>query len=128
MEAARNNYLFYVVGVDRLFKGDFYVNAQFIQKIIFDYGREYLEDEFQSGVSLYTYKEFELFNRKIVPEVRALYEINGNGFFITPKVTYKWSDTLEISLGMNIFEGDRDTIFGYFTDNDQVFFEAKYIF
>ncbi|MBN2224612.1 MAG: DUF1302 family protein [Deltaproteobacteria bacterium] len=128
LETARDSYLFYVVGVDRLFKGDFYVNAQFIQKIIFNYDRSYIEDEFQSGVSLYTYKEFELFGRKVVPEVRALYEINGNSFFIMPKVTYKWSDTLELSLGLNIFEGDRDTIFGYFTDNDQVFFEIKYIF
>lgn len=128
LEAARNDYIFYVVGVDRLFKGDFYVNAQFIQKIIFDYDQSYIEDEFQSGVSLYSYKEFELFGRKIVPEVRALYEINGGGFFITPKVTYKWSDTLEIGCGLNIFEGERDTIFGYFTDNDQVFFEVKYIF
>ena len=128
LETARDSYLFYVVGVDRLFKGDFYVNAQFIQKIIFNYDRSYIEDEFQSGVSLYTYKEFELFGRKVVPEVRALYEINGNSFFVMPKVTYKWSDTLELSLGLNIFEGDRDTIFGYFTDNDQVFFEVKYIF
>lgn len=128
LEAVRNSYLFYVVGVDRLFTGDFYVNAQFIQKVIFGYDGGYIEDEFQSGVSLYTYKEFELFNRKIVPEVRALYEINGKSFFITPKVTYKWSDTLELSLGMNIFEGGRDTIFGYFSDNDQVFFEVKYIF
>jgi hypothetical protein len=128
LEASRNNYIFYVVGVDRLFKGDFYVNAQFIQKIIFDYGHDFIEDEFQNGVSLYAYKEFELFGRKIIPEVRAIYEINGDDFFIMPKVTYKWSDTLEFSLGLNIFEGDRDTIFGYFSDNDQAFFEVKYIF
>ena len=77
---------------------------------------------------IYAYKEFELFGRKIMPEVRAIYEINGDDFFIMPKVTYKWSDTLEFSLGLNIFEGDRDTIFGYFSDNDQAFFEVKYIF
>jgi hypothetical protein len=128
LDSIKNNYLLYVVGVDRLFANDFYVNLQFVQKAILDWGHNYVEDEFQSGLTLYTYKEFELFGRKIVPEVRALYDINGEGFFITPKVTYKWTDDLEFCLGMNIFEGKRDSVFGYFTDNDQAFFEIKYIF
>jgi hypothetical protein len=128
LDTTKNNYLLYVVGVDRLFANDFYVNLQFVQKVILDWGHDYIEDEFQSGLTLYSYKEFELFGRKIIPEVRALYDINGGDFFVTPKVTYKWTDNLELSLGMNIFEGEKDTVFGYYTDNDQAFFEIKYIF
>jgi hypothetical protein len=126
LEAIKRPFIQYVIGVDRTFGDNFYVNLQFIQKIIFNYDHEIIEDEIQNSFTLYTYDKF--FNEKLIPEVRLYYNINDGDFFLTPKITYKYTDTLEFALGVNILEGDPYTIFGYYTDNDQVFFEVKYYF
>ena len=126
LTARKHNYVHYVIGVDRTFPKDFYVNLQFMQKIIFDYHQEIIEDEIQNSIILYTYKN--LMNDELIPEIRMLYNITDGDFFITPKITYKYSGNLEFSLGMNILEGDPLTTFGHYTNNDQVFFEVKYRF
>ncbi len=125
-EAIKRDYLLYVLGIDRQFKGNFYVNLQLVQKIILNYNHEILEDEVLSAMTLYTYKKF--FNEKLNVELRAIYNLNDGDVFITPRASYKYTDNLEFTIGMNIFEGDDYTIFGYFSDNDQVFFEIKYYF
>lgn len=122
----KKDYIEYVIGVDRTFGDNLYVNLQFIQKIILDYKKEIIEDEIQNSATLYAYDKF--FNEKLIPEVRLYYNINDGDFYVTPKLTYKYTDTLEFSLGLNILEGDPYTIFGYFTNNDQAFFEVKYYF
>jgi hypothetical protein len=122
----KKDYIEYVIGVDRTFGDNLYVNLQFIQKIILDYKKEIIEDEIQNSATLYAYDKY--FNEKLIPEVRLYYNINDGDFYVTPKLTYKYTDTLEFSLGLNILEGDPYTIFGYFTNNDQVFFEVKYYF
>lgn len=125
-EAIKRNYILYVLGIDRQFKGNFYVNLQLVQKIILDYRHEILEDEVLSAMTLYTYKKF--FNEKLNVEARAIYNLNDGDFYVSPKVSYKYTDSLEFTIGMNILEGDDFTIFGYFDDNNQIFFEVKYYF
>ncbi|MBN1572525.1 MAG: hypothetical protein JW984_04930 [Deltaproteobacteria bacterium] len=125
-EAIKRDYLLYAFGIDRQFKGNFYVNLQLVQKIIFNYDHEILEDEVLSAMTLFTYKKF--FNEKLNLEMRVLYNLNDGDVFITPKASYKYTDNLEFTIGMNILEGDDYTIFGYFSNNNQLFFEIKYYF
>jgi len=122
----QKDYLRYVIGVDRIFGENLYVNLQFIQKIIFDYDSDLLEDEIQNMLTLNINKKF--FNDKLIPDVSISYNITDGDFFITPMVTYKYTDTLEFSLGANIYNGDPYTIFGLFEHNDQFFLEIKYYF
>ena len=70
----------------------------------------------------------KFFNDKLIPDVSMSYNITDGDFFITPKVTYKYTDTLEFTFGANIFNGDPYTIFGLFEQNDQFFLEIKYYF
>lgn len=122
----QKNYLRYVIGVDRIFGENLYVNLQFVQKIILDYDSDLLEDEIQNMMTLNMNKKF--FNDKLIPDVSMSYNITDGDFFITPKVTYKYTDTLEFTFGANIFNGDPYTIFGLFEQNDQFFLEIKYYF
>jgi hypothetical protein len=122
----QKDYLRYVIGVDRIFGESLYVNLQFIQKIIFDYDSDLLEDQVQNMLTLNANKKF--FNDKLIPDVSISYNINDGDFFIAPKVTYKHTDTLEFTFGANIYNGDPYTTFGLFEHNDQFFFEIKYYF
>ena len=122
----QKDYLRYVIGVDRIFGENLYVNLQFVQKIIFNYDSDLLEEEFQNMLTLNINKKF--FNEKLIPDVSLSYNITDGDFFVAPKVTYKYTDTLEFTFGANIYNGDPYTIFGLFEHNDQFFLEIKYYF
>ena len=126
LKTTDNDYIQYVLGIDRIFGDNLYINVQFIEKIILDYRKEFIEDEIQNSLTLYAYDKF--LDDRLIPEVRVFYNVNGGDFLITPKITYKYTDTLEFSLGFTILEGDPDTVFGYYSNNDQVFFDIKYYF
>ncbi|MBN1881530.1 MAG: hypothetical protein JW885_05090 [Deltaproteobacteria bacterium] len=126
LRPTQKNYLRYVIGVDRIFGENLYVNLQLVQKIIFDYDGDLLEEEVQNMLTLSANKKF--FNDTLIPEVTLSYNITDGDFYITPKVTYKYTDTLEFTLGANIYNGDPYTIFGLFEHNDQFFLEIKYHF
>ena len=120
------DYLRYVIGVDRIFGENLYVNLQLVQKIIFDYDGDLLEDQVQNMLTLNFNKKY--FNDTLIPDVSVSYNINDGDFFISPKVTYKYTDTLEFTLGANIYNGDPYTMFGLFEHNDQFYLEIKYHF
>ena len=45
---------------------------------------------------------------------------NDGGGVVRPKVSYDFRDNFTVSLGMDIFYGSRDGLFGQFKDNNRV--------
>jgi hypothetical protein len=58
-----------------------------------------------------------------------MYGINEQEFLIRPSVHYNISDSTNITIGADVFEGgDENTLFGQFDDKDRLYVELKYSF
>ncbi|MBN1647047.1 MAG: hypothetical protein JW874_03345 [Spirochaetales bacterium] len=58
------------------------------------------------------------YNDRIKPSVQGVYTIEDGDFMINAKICWTLSDELELKTSYTLFEGDEDTGFGQFTDND----------
>lgn len=78
----------------------------------------------------------ELLNEKLVPELRFAFFMEDRDYFIGPRVDYRFSDAIKLTLGANIFGGrgiytsilQQITPLAIFSDNDQVFLALRYSF
>lgn len=78
----------------------------------------------------------ELLNGKLIPEIRFAFFIEDGDYFLGPKIDYRLSDAVNLTLGANIFGGrgvytsilQKITPLAIFSDNDQVFLGFRYSF
>jgi len=121
----QQNTLDYVVGLERSFTNGASLNLQLFQSWYTDYDSDILFDELETGVSLYASKE--LFN-KVDAELLLITSLNRTDWMARPKVTWEMSDNWWLAVGVDIFGGNRDTLFGRFDDSDRVYGQARYTF
>jgi len=68
------------------------------------------------------------FNETILPMILTLYNIDNKSSLSRIMVDWNYSDSFIITFGIDILEGDSDTIFGQFDRNDNVYLKVKYSF
>ncbi len=118
--------LFCIIGAD--YSGvDWYFNVQLSHNHIFDYDDDFLYFE-QDTVSL-----LGEISRKFNSEwlEACLYyniDLNDNGYYLSPRLTYTYITNLDLTVGAHVFEGDPTTFIGRFNHNDQLFLDATYKF
>lgn len=116
-----------IVGVDYTGVEDFYANFQFSQTIILDYSDsilffEHLTHEINGRLSQ------QLFDEHIELIFRYFYNITQSAYYINPKVLWKYWQNIEFELGVDVIDGPRDTLVGYFRNNDQVYAAVRWFF
>jgi hypothetical protein len=116
----------YVLGVDYLGE-HWYANVQFSHQHIVDYAPEIL---FLQRNNYYLSGEFnrEFWRGKVMFKLGYALDLKDGAAFLTPEVILTYFDNLELTLGANLFSGPKDTMFGRYKDNDQLFLKAKYYF
>lgn len=90
-------YFKYTIGVDYTFKGGIYINAQYMHGFFHERGRENLEDYIIARV------EKDFLDGKLMMAISGVLEfkdfndLNNNlGYMVTPELTLKPADSVEI--------------------------------
>lgn len=66
---------------------------------------------------------------RICPEVLAVYDTASTGWYIKPRVEFKYGDHWRPEIGALVFAGDQYELpFGDFADKDEIYFRIKYQF
>jgi len=122
-------YFKYTVGLDYSFKDGIYVNAQYMHGFFHERGRENLQDYIVARVE----KEFFDEELKVAlnggVEIKQFDDIKNNiGYIITPELTLKPADSVEIALGTFLLDGKEGTLFGQWKDQDQTYLKVKTFF
>ena len=116
-----------VIGLDYTSANDWYFNTQISYLKILSYTKRilYFEDD---NLALMGETSKPIFNHNLELRLRYNYTLSDSSYYLEPSITLKYFTNLEIALGANILGGDRDTLFGSFKENDQLFLRAKYYF
>ena len=129
----------YVLGFDKYVVSNWLASFQFIQLIssksrhkgytMLSGSTSGPADQVETIVTLKMSTDF--FYERVKPEVLALYGFNTKhigGWRISPKIGFDVADNWDVNIGIHVFGGDEQNIFGQFDKNDQVFTEVIYGF
>ncbi len=123
--------LYYVFGIDREFSGDLSVILQYIGRYVFDFkdlerplhpldipsyeltqrNRMITSQLHGLSHSLSFRIEKKLLHQTMSVEVLGLIHTTSEEFLLRPKLTYDIADALELTVGGEIFTGQKDTLF-----------------
>lgn len=117
------DYLHYMVGIDYKFN-EWNLSTQFIQKVYL-YDVTAPKNKWNNTVTFMANKEF--LDNTLLFEFFTYLEFNDLNALVKPKITYDFSDDINILLGANIFFGDSGT-FGQFSDNSMIYSKIKLSF
>jgi hypothetical protein len=117
----------YVVGADYNGPSNLYVNFQFSQSVIQGYEQTILSfakltNEFYGTISK------ELFAHNLKVAVRYFYNITRASYYYNSYVVVQYWPNVNIELDGDFLGGPRETIPGFFRDNDQVYVTLKSFF
>jgi hypothetical protein len=71
----------------------------------------------------------EYYNGRIAPEVLIVKDISNRGWYIKPRVEFKFGDHWRPEIGALVFSGKKFTLpFGVMDDKDEIYFRLKYQF
>jgi hypothetical protein len=123
----KRDYIYYMLGSDYHVIHNVDLSFQFIQKVITHYDNHFVEENIQNSLSLFIRTDF--LHETLKPALLLIYETQEGDFWISPKVSYDINDRIQVTLGGEFFEGgDRQSFFGQFNSNDQIYCEIKYSF
>lgn len=67
-------------------------------------------------------------NEKLVLKVNGAYSAGGKDYMISPGIEYSPKDNVLLKLSGTFYDGDSDTLFGQFSDNDMIQASVEYSF
>ncbi len=136
----KNPYVQFVLGGDYTFGYNIETNIQYFQqyitKIDDDAEKEFEENmisklgvgiPLQQATSLRVKKKLGAWEVNWI-ELFGLYDIKHRGVMLQPKLALSPEDAFLVEIGLIIFEGDKDSIFGRFDNNDQIYLKGTYSF
>lgn len=108
----------YVLGFDWSGFSDTLLSFQLFQGIITDSHPGLIRDQVETNFSLYVSREF--LNSVFHSELIWLQNLNRSDGFFRPKISYELKDNVMLKLGIDIFYGTNNGIFGQFDNNDRI--------
>ena len=94
------------------------------QDLGFNGGAVGLRNDYKSLLTLYLSKNF-LAGDTLITEFFTLYELQFGDWWVRPKVTWKINDLTTAAVGANVFAGGKQTPFGEWKDNTNMFVELR---
>jgi hypothetical protein len=141
----KNPYVYYVLGADHDVTEDLNVNLQAYQRLIINFKDTF---QFQDPVTRNTAVLNVIFNQQmdrvqegfsgrikatawnktLEAELLGVYEVNRGSFFLRPSVAYAFTDTWKGFAGWDIFNGRKQSVYGFFEPNTAFFAELRATF
>ncbi|PRX26637.1 hypothetical protein BX659_1191 [Orenia metallireducens] len=130
-----NNKLAWIIGGDRdLALHNVNVNLQVKSELILDKDKvddnpadiDYSEDYFTNMMVLKVSDDFN--NQRILPEVSLMYNLESQDYILDNQLEFIVKDDTSIKFNYKLFQGDGDTLFGQFDENDYISMVVNYEF
>lgn len=115
---ARSPELSYVLGLDWSGLEDTFVSAQLFQSWLPEHRRGFTRPELDTSVTVLARRDF--WNETLTAEALLLANANDGDGLLRPKVSYDMQDNLEVWVGLDLFYGNRNGLYGQFDDNDRL--------
>ncbi|MGD9706394.1 MAG: DUF1302 family protein [Candidatus Delongbacteria bacterium] len=122
--AVMKDYLHYMIGGDYTLWG-VRMSAQFIRQTILDHEDHIQRDRTEDMMTLMATRDF--FRETLFLELFTYIGINNGDALIRGKAKYKFTDAVEVLLGVNFFTGS-EGMFGTYNRNDMLYAKVKYSF
>ncbi len=120
---AQSAELSYVLGLDWSGITDTFISGQLFQSRLTNYQTGFIRPEVDTSFTFLVRRMF--WNDTLTTEVLWIVNTNDGDGLIRPKVSYDLDDNLEVWVGLDVFYGNRQGLFGQFTDNDRVLLGVK---
>ncbi|MDO8637696.1 MAG: hypothetical protein Q7R34_15925, partial [Dehalococcoidia bacterium] len=112
----------------------FFISGQVFNHHIFDYDEElrfgpYAQKPREDSYALSLLVNTEYHMGRICPEVLVVYDAAATGWYIKPRLEFKYGDHWRPEIGALVFTGDQYELpFGELNNNDEIYFRLKYQF
>lgn len=110
--------LSHVLGLDWSGMEDTFLSAQLFQSWVIDAPNGLARDELDTTLTFLARRDY--FNDTLQAEILWLVNTNDGDGLLRPKISYEWQDDLKTWVGVDLFYGDRDGLFGQFSANDRI--------
>ncbi len=110
--------LTYVLGLDWYGLEESLVSIQLLQSWVIDDASGLLRDQIETNITLLLRREF--LNDSLIVETMWLQGLNRGDGLLRPRISYELNDSTTVWLGLDVFYGSRDGLFGQFDGNDRV--------
>lgn len=121
----RQNTLDYIVAADVPLPQDTRLNAQFFQRVFFNYDRDTGSHRTESDVSFLLSRQL---TSTVTPEILFVTSVNRSDWMIRPKVTWVFAKNWRLVGGADFFGGSPNGYFGRYDDKDRAYVELRYSF
>jgi len=139
LEPEQASYLQYVVQVDHLFSGEFYLGGSWIQAIQLDYHPDRLTEQYMNLLAVVLRKpwmddkietaflgfaDFTMLENEELEEG----DFSSIGAILNPYVSFSLTEDLRLNVGATLLLGGEEAIEDYYKENSQAFVAVKYSF
>jgi hypothetical protein len=115
----------YAIGVDLNVFTETRLNLQFFQRVFTNHSADILEDRYESGASV-------LLEGPIAPnwEARALlvHSLNRSDLMFRSRLAWKFEKNWRLLMGVDVFSGPPQAVFGRYENKDRVYTQVRYSF
>ena len=111
---------------DNLFADKLYMNVEYNGEIMADHGDDIQQDAAEHTILATV--DYPLFDEKITPKLRCLYNVNDNAFAAGAEAAFKVSGNYSITAGVWVLDGKKTSYYGEFRDNDLMYLEGTATF
>ena len=115
---AKSDEISYVLGLDWYGVEDLMLSAQAFQSITLSDPTGMVRDQVDTNFTFMA--RHDLLDGDLTLDVIWLTNLNEVDGLVRPKVNYKIRDDLDVWLGLDLFYGDNDGVFGQYDDQDRV--------
>ncbi|MFH1023471.1 MAG: DUF1302 family protein [Planctomycetota bacterium] len=116
-----------LIGADHTFAKKWDVNIQLARRQIFGWEEGIAgEKEGRTTASLRVATGFR--DNTIEPEILIISDLGEPDILISPKIVFQRGDNWKFNVGVNVFAGHADGVFGQYDKRDRIFAEARYNF
>ena len=121
---AETDELGYVLGLDWYGMEDMLLSAQLFQSVTTSNPAGMVRDQLDTNFTFLAQQEF--LDGDLTLDVIWLTNVNQADGLLRPKVSYQVTDELDVWLGLDVFYGDDDGVFGQFDDQDRIVTGVKW--
>ena len=115
-----------IIGVDKSYGDNLYINCQYIYKKINDYNSQMIAEEDESILTFLIENKF--YYEQLKTAAKVFYGTEKSDIVFNPFCEYLMTDNFKAELGAYIFDGSKETFFGQYDLNDHVYMRLEYAF
>ncbi len=117
----------FVLGADRSFHDELYLNLQWVERILLSYQEQMIEERIENRLVGSGYRDF--FQDEVRVGVSAMvYRITERDYLLHPFLSYTPADGVSLEGGVYLFGGPETSLFGQFSGNDFISFNLAFFF